>query len=74
MNVKWNVDKDFMQFKKENENDDIEEIKYVEQQNSERNKKAALMRFDEQIDEKEVTAFLRVNAKEIASLIKNTRS
>ena len=32
------------------------------------------MRFDEQIDEKEFTAFLRVHAKEITSVIKNTRS
>lgn len=34
-------------FKEENENDDVEQRKYVEQQNSERNKKIALMRFDE---------------------------
>ena len=34
-------------FKEENENDDVEQRKYVEQQNSERNKKTALMRFDE---------------------------
>ena len=27
-----------MQFKKENENDDLEELKYVEQQSSERKK------------------------------------
>ena len=32
------------------------------------------MRFDEQIDEKEFTAFLRVHAKEITSVTKNTRS
>ena len=32
------------------------------------------MRFDDQIDEKEFTAFLRVHAKEITSVIKNTRS
>ena len=31
-------------------------------QNSERNEKLALMRFDEQIDEKEFTVFLRVHA------------
>lgn len=34
-------------FKEENENDDVEQRKYVEQQNSERNKKVVLMRFDE---------------------------
>ena len=34
-------------FKEENENDDVEQRKYVEQRNSERNKKIALMRFDE---------------------------
>ena len=33
------IDKDFMQFKKENESDDLQELKYVEQQNSERKKK-----------------------------------
>ena len=32
------------------------------------------MRFDKQIDKKEFTAFLRVHAKEITSVIKNTRS
>ena len=32
------------------------------------------MRFDEKIDEKEFTAFLRVHAKEITSVIKNSRS
>ena len=32
------------------------------------------MRFDEQIDEKEFTAFRRVHAKEITSVIKNARS
>ena len=32
------------------------------------------MRFDEQMDEKEFIAFLRVNAKGITSVIKNTRS
>ena len=69
-----NIDEDFMQFKKEYENDELEELNYVEQQNSERNQKIALMRFDEQIDEKEFTAFLRVHAKEITSVIKNIRS
>ena len=69
-----NINENFMQFKKENENDDLEELKYVEQQNSERNQKIAMMRFDEQIDEKEFTAFLRVHAKEITSVIKNIRS
>lgn len=34
-------------FKEENENDDVEQRKYVEQQNSEINKKVVLMRFDE---------------------------
>ena len=34
-------------FKEENENDDEEQRKHVEQQNSEINKKVALMRFDE---------------------------
>ena len=33
------IDKDLMQFKKENESDDLQELKYVEQQNSERKKK-----------------------------------
>ena len=32
------------------------------------------MRFDEPIDEKKLTAFLRVHAKEITSVIKNARS
>ena len=31
------------------------------------------MRFDEQIDEKQFTAFLRVYAKEITSVLKNAR-
>ena len=69
-----NIDEDFMQFKKEYENDELEELNYVQQQNSERNQKIALIRFDEQIDEKEFTAFLRVHAKEITSVIKNIRS
>ena len=29
--VTMNIDEDFLQFKKENENDDLEELKYVEQ-------------------------------------------
>ena len=33
-----------------------------------------MMRFDEQIDEREFTAFLRVHPEEITSVIKNTRS
>ena len=33
------IGKDLMQFKKENESDDLQELKYVEQQNSERKKK-----------------------------------
>ena len=68
-----NIDEDFTQFKKENENDDVEELKYVEQQNLERNQKVALMRFDEQIDENDFTASLRIHAKKITSVIKNTR-
>ena len=32
------------------------------------------MRFDEQIDKKEFTAFLRIHAKEITSVMKNARS
>ena len=68
-----NIDEDFTQFKKENENDDLEELKYVEQQNLEINQKVALMRFDEQTDENDFTAFLRIHAKEITSVIKNTR-
>ena len=72
--VTMNINEDLKQFKKENENDDLEELKQVEQQNLERNQKVALMRFDEQIDEKEFTAFLRVYAKEITSVLKNARS
>ena len=72
--VTMNIDEDFLQFKKENENDDLEELKYVEQQNLERNQKVALMKFDEQIDEEEFTAFLRVHTKEITPVIKNARS
>ena len=68
-----NIDEDFTQFKKENENDDLEELKYVEQQNLERNQKVALMRFDEQIDENDFTASLRIHPKKITSVIKNTR-
>ena len=37
--ITMNIDEDFLQFKKENENDDLEELKYVEQQNSQRTKK-----------------------------------
>ena len=62
---KMNIDEDFLQFKKENEKDDLGKLKYVEQQNSERNNKNALMRLDDQIDKKEFTAILRVPAKEI---------
>ena len=43
--IAMNIDEDFMRFKKENENGDLEEFKYVEQQNSKRNQKVALMRF-----------------------------
>ena len=43
--IAMNIDEDFMRFKKENKNDDLEEFKYVEQQNSKRNQKVALMRF-----------------------------
>ena len=53
------IDEDFMLFKKENENDDLED-KYIEQKKSERNQKFALMRFDEQTDEKD---FMRVHAE-----------
>ena len=41
---------------------------------AQKERKVALMRFDEQIDEKEFTAFLRAHAKEITSAVKNTRS
>ena len=56
------IDEDFMLFKKESENDDLED-KYIEQKKSERNQKFALMRFDEQTDEKDFTAFMRVHAE-----------
>ena len=72
--VTMNINEDLKQFKKENENDDLEELKQVEQQNLERNQKVALMRFDEQIDEKEFTAFMRVYEKEITLVLKNARS
>ena len=72
--ITMNIDGDFTQVKKENEYDELEELQYIEQQNSERNEKVALIRIDEQIDEKEFTVFLSVHAKEITSLIKNTRS
>ena len=68
------IEKDFMQFRKENENNDLEELKYVKQQNSERNQKLALMKSDEQVDEKEFPAFLKVHVMEITSVIKKTRS
>ena len=42
--IKMNIDEDFMQFKKENEIDELEELKYVKQQNSEKNLKSC---FDE---------------------------
>ena len=60
--VTMKIDEDFMLFKKENENDDLED-KYIEQKKSERNQKFALMRFDEQTDEKDFTAFMRVHAE-----------
>ena len=63
----------FYAIKKDNENDYLEQLRYTEQQNSERNQKVALMRFDEQIEEKEFTAFLTVHAKDITSVIKNRK-
>ena len=60
----------FIPFKK-NENDDLEELKYVEQQNSDRNKQVALMRFEEQIDEKVFTEFLRVRAEKITLVVQD---
>ena len=63
----------FYVIQKDNENDYLEQLKYTEQQNSERNQKVALMRFDEQIEEKEFTTFLRVHAKDITSVIKNIK-
>ena len=56
------IDEDFMLFKKENENDDLED-KYIEQKKSERNQKFALMRSDEQTSKKDFTAFMRVHAE-----------
>ena len=47
----------FYVIQKDNENDYLEQLKYTEQQNSERNQKVALMRFDEQIEEKEFKLF-----------------
>ena len=47
----------FYAIKKDNENDYLEQLKYTEQQNSERNQKVSLMRFDEQIEEKEFKLF-----------------
>ena len=35
--IRMNIDEDFMQFKKDSENNDLEELTYAEQQNSERN-------------------------------------
>ena len=60
--VTMKIDEDFMLFKKENENDDLED-KYIEQKKSERNQKFALMRFDEQTNKKDFTAFIRVHAE-----------
>ena len=48
--------------------------KVVGQQNSERNEKLALMRFDGQIGEKEFPVFLQVHAREIIWVIKISRS
>ena len=35
--IRMNIDEDFIQFKKDSENNDLEELTYAEQQNSERN-------------------------------------
>ena len=43
----------------------------MEQQNSDRNKQVALMRFEEQIDEKVFTEFLRVRVEKITLVVQD---
>lgn len=43
----------------------------MEQQNSDRNKQVALMRFEEQIHEKGFTEFLRVRAEKITLVVQD---